>query len=481
MTPDEITALIKRRGESGRAFAVSVGVDEKTVRLWLTGERAPNEKHIATMRALDTAPQTDADAPPRDERGVSSALALVSPYREPTILPRSGGRISTDDRVAIIGRTGMGKTWLTKGMTGGVPFVFLDSKRTTTLERVPTLPTFDAALPQQIVRLPELLTGTNRELPAWDAEIGAIVRAGNRLLVFDDLSGINPAYHQRNAVGNALKLGREHNVGVWALVQGPRNIPRDVLNMADHLFIFSITDPDDIHYLARRIGWEAAENIPSEKHAALYFHVESRGWCYNDYDAPRRTRREAEHAQPQAKALPVPPPSEPPRLTARAAVSPNNPALYPLITQNASPASIATHLHISEPDVFRRVTEQYGNDPAGTAWLAAFAEQSYRDAPQSGEKILLSRPAIDKIMQKSYEEGRRDQRKQAASAQRQVAATSAAPPRLPIPPHKPSLLERLLLGRGDVSTVPATPPPPPPLEDPVYTGKLSGMSGMPRR
>lgn len=481
MTHTDIQQIYEQSGLSKRAFAAEIGVSDTAVRGWLEGKpiSSENEERLRDFSAKLAAGLTP---PARDQSGTSSALALVptaARYHEPTPIPRSGGVISTADRVTFIGRTGMGKTWLMQEMIGDIPCVLLDSKRLRTLGAMPILPTFDAAQPQQILRLPEGIIGTKGELPAWDAQIGAVIRAGNRLLIFDDFSGINPDYHPRNAVGNALKLGREHNVGVWSLVQGPRNIPRDVLNMADHLLVFSITDPDDIQYLARRIGWQAAEHIPQEKHAGLYFRVEGGGWSYKDYDASRRIRQGAEHAQSRAEAPPALPPAEPPRLTAHiteppaAATPPQTPDLYSLITLKTTPSSIAAHLHVSEGEVFRRVTEWHGNTAEGIAWLAAFAGQSHSNGAQSGEKHLLSPAAIAKIRRNGYEEGKRDGQKDAAAAVRQIAATSAAPPvrSRPLMPF-----ERRLLGKQGRSpaTHSAQHSAGPPL---THVGKLSEYSG----
>lgn len=195
--------------------------------------------------------------------------------------------IPTNQHVFIAGRTGTGKTYLTKKYLSGYNHVVaLDTKgflpedwtepgedeltivsRLADLERVKT---------PKIIYQPNLHEMTEEhynEFFRW-----CYLRK-NCLVWIDEVMSVCPSpfkipfYYQ-----GILTRGRQRNVAAWSLTQRPSGIPQLIMSEASHFFVFDLNLPQDREKLVKVTGVEDFYKLPSKAGAgynAFNF------WYYN--------------------------------------------------------------------------------------------------------------------------------------------------------------------------------------------------------
>lgn len=168
--------------------------------------------------------------------------------------------IKGNERVAIAGKTGTGKTYLAKHLTRGLRrFVVFDSKGTLTDWN--TIEWDKEAehllIEGEPVRARVLTPITDREqtLEYYDNIFSKILAAGDVTVYVDEAFAIT-----ENGVPIYLKAlytrGREFGVGVWASTQRPHGIPLFMLSEADHFFSFFLQFERDRKRMAEFMGEE---------------------------------------------------------------------------------------------------------------------------------------------------------------------------------------------------------------------------------
>jgi len=377
MRPEEVREARKTLSMTQAEFAAACGVSRPVAQKWeLEGAHhrpIPEEKaaHIAAMLA-----------PPRDEQEASAALATTPRYTAPTKIRLGGVVMMSNDRVAIIGAPGSGKTWLATRMLRVVgAFVVLTADDRSVpdsvaamMPDVPVTTFFNPSLAQQIVCVPDTFTREEKKWQAWDAVLRAIFQHGNRVVYCDELTAISPGTSPRLAFGELIMQGRKRNIGVWTGMQRPRGVPRIALASAEHFHLLSMTDPGDRAYIGGFIGVKHVETIPRKNRAVLYCNPKEGRTQYEDLDATRR--------EPPVRSPEQPP--VPPALRARVREDVSSPAVVALnedelrvietgINGNAYPVWLAGQLGLSVAETMPIVRVYFGSTAKGREWLQLHA------------------------------------------------------------------------------------------------------------
>lgn len=192
---------------------------------------------------------------------------------------------SPSDRIAIVGKTGSGKTWHSVALASLLVPIdskswecwWLDSKLDPRDGQMLKDWSFGA---KKSARKHIKLDPKNGE-PAAQAQAlcEAAMKRRNVLLVADEYAHI--VLNTRSA-GPGIKgvhlRGRGLNVGILGQTQQPVTIPRELLSQATHIFLFDLTYPRDLK-MARELydGYQR----PPDRHGFYHAHIDGDAkWRY---------------------------------------------------------------------------------------------------------------------------------------------------------------------------------------------------------
>lgn len=182
------------------------------------------------------------------------------------------------ERVALVGKTGCGKTTLGKAYAGGFPNVMvLDTKGTFKWGNVPILKTFDKfrkesdTMPGKFIYRP-----IDKEMNGdyFDAFFEYVYKRRNTVCYVDELAqvadliggdGISPNWQ------NIMQRGRELKVGIFNSTQRPTAIPLMSLSESEHTFCFRLKLHNDRKRMAEFMG-EAVLTNRLKQHGFIYMH-----------------------------------------------------------------------------------------------------------------------------------------------------------------------------------------------------------------
>lgn len=257
-----------------------------TLRAWVDAatRRFPSYDVAPRTRARHHALTAARDAREQMIRRPEAAVsyfpyAASSPARSYRL--NSGLTISLDDRWAIFGFKGCGKTTLARQLIKGyrrcypmAALYVLDSKGDGLFDRDPNLSTSSAPpAPLQpgrsIVWRPD-----DDDLEAYDAWLQSILKARRPAIVYiDELAslGRNSAQSYVPAYARILKQGRSLHQAVITLTQDAAYIPRQVSGQLDHLIRMRLEDEYDARKLDRKVhGTDKERREPLRPHGLWY-------------------------------------------------------------------------------------------------------------------------------------------------------------------------------------------------------------------
>lgn len=188
--------------------------------------------------------------------------------------------VSNDQRIAIIGQTRMGKTYLTGRLIDDQPRVIvIDSKHMVKLRgyHLTDSPTA-ALLTDRVIYRPE--SGSPPE-DFWMAAVRSLHERGGGVIVIDEGSYITGANRIPKGLSDAIRLGGELGVGVWILAQEAVTVHNTTLRQSDMIIMFYNQGESDREKLATITGDMAFVTAHLPPHE---FVVYVRGETY-DHDA----------------------------------------------------------------------------------------------------------------------------------------------------------------------------------------------------
>lgn len=184
-------------------------------------------------------------------------------------MPQTKLTVDADDRVALIGKTGTGKTYFARVLSEPIArFVVIDSKgdidpQKWRLETVPdnwseSTPLVRRLLRGENVRL-RFRAPLNRD---YRPILRLILRSKNVTLYIDEVLAVVPERRPAPEEYDALYTrGRALGIGVWASMQRPRAVPTNTLAQADWFFIFRLPRPEDRKYAAAYTSENVGQKI----------------------------------------------------------------------------------------------------------------------------------------------------------------------------------------------------------------------------
>lgn len=188
--------------------------------------------------------------------------AAVSP-KQAAAIP-----IKSNERVALVGMTGSGKTYFARAFLAHAPrLIVVDPKGTQYNHLWNTVPYSNEAI--NILKQTDdngryigkarirINAPVNRE--EWELYFSILYTLRNVTIYIDELYGVTPPI-----AGQWLQAlytrGRELGIGVWASMQRPVFVPKFVFSEADWKILFRLELDDDREYMARNVFGPIAKN-----------------------------------------------------------------------------------------------------------------------------------------------------------------------------------------------------------------------------
>ncbi len=185
-------------------------------------------------------------------------------------MPKLGSeiRVLTTDRVAIVGKTGSGKTYLARRLCARVSrLVVIDHK--SSLGGWHCEDATEAAWAKLERGDPARVRVVYEDDDTYETAIAIALAAGNCTIYIDEIYGVTENGKRPRALIAALTRGREFGVGVWTSTQRPKHLPLFVLSEADHYFVMRLNLDEDRKRLAAFAGEEVLSKIDDE-HGFFY-------------------------------------------------------------------------------------------------------------------------------------------------------------------------------------------------------------------
>lgn len=188
--------------------------------------------------------------------------------------------VSSDQRIAVIGQTRMGKTYLLEFLLQQQPrWIVVDSKHMVKYKGAYlTSDPVAALLQDKVIYRPE--SGRPPE-DFWMEAVRSLHERGGGVLVIDEGSYITSATQIPKGLADAIRLGGELGVGVWILAQESTSVHNTTLRQSDMIVMFYNQGASDREKLSMITGDMAFATAHLEKYQFIVF---QRGETY-DHDA----------------------------------------------------------------------------------------------------------------------------------------------------------------------------------------------------
>lgn len=177
-----------------------------------------------------------------------------------------------DQRMAIIGQTGTGKSFLAKRLISKAKnLAIIDPKRTFKYPDIPVFDTPGAILKAKPKRFmyrpkPELLDNLN----AYNEVYKYCYHMGDILVYTDDVVGILDVQKFPRYLRICYQMGREKNVSCICAFQRPAWLPRFLLSEVQKLCVFRLTMKDDIKKIQEIMPGFDPSKFP-DKHTFYFY------------------------------------------------------------------------------------------------------------------------------------------------------------------------------------------------------------------
>lgn len=198
--------------------------------------------------------------------------------------PSQPYRIASNDRLALVGKTGVGKTEAFKQLVWkGLPDVmFIDVKgREYRKMNGTVLRTLDEVHEALFPDNPEeeltkfIFVPETPDLDTVDDALGMAYKKGNIHVYLDEMKTV---YHGRKISYNhnlIMTNGRDKGVGMSSSTQRPMHCPREAFSESEHIMAFRLRDPDDRDRIESIMaGSLPADLLDLDRYHFIYDHEE---------------------------------------------------------------------------------------------------------------------------------------------------------------------------------------------------------------
>ena len=187
-------------------------------------------------------------------------------------------QIKPDEHVFVAGRTGSGKTFLTKKYLLFAPKVYcLDLKKTLRWGGIPddqidyleTLEKVVKSKKQKVIYQPNW---KEMEAGYYNEFFKFIYEKEECICWIDETMGIGTAVKYPEYYKAILTRGRELGISVWSCTQRPASIPIISMSEATHYFVFDLNMRKDRQRIAEISGADEFNRKPG-KYVFWYYHM----------------------------------------------------------------------------------------------------------------------------------------------------------------------------------------------------------------
>lgn len=211
------------------------------------------------------------------------------------IVRRDDITIQSDERAAIIGKTGCGKTYLAtslldEAVENGSFVVVLDNKGLFGSEKINGKWKFTwkgAGLVRDFEGLykaaqmelrkivyrpdPSLESGDeNHFFDVMNSFFWWVYQRQNTLLYIDEVASVSRSHFIPSGLAAIEKRGRELNIGLWKSTQEPVNVHNTLLSQSEHYFVFRTQIQSHRDKMAGFMGDNVRSHIPEKYHFWYY-------------------------------------------------------------------------------------------------------------------------------------------------------------------------------------------------------------------
>lgn len=193
-------------------------------------------------------------------------------HQSPIIRTFDDIRLDPDERGAVIGQTGTGKSTLSRTLLNGVKRVaIIDPKREFDFPECPVY----SSLKMLKLRKPERFTFRPSEDDLQDLNLLSEVyrycyNLGNITVYTDDVVGIVRRMTYPRYLGVCYQMGRSKKVAMLSCFQRPSALPLFMTSEAQKYYIFKLALKDDIKRVSEYcLGYTS--NMLSDRHTFAYF------------------------------------------------------------------------------------------------------------------------------------------------------------------------------------------------------------------
>lgn len=182
-------------------------------------------------------------------------------------------RIKSNERVAIVGKTGSGKTFLAERLTAPLKrLIIVDPTGLLKNRFLPHVPWDDGykTLEQGLDARVYLSLDNPAEYELYFAQV--YDQLTGVTLYIDELYGVALPTRPSRGLWALYTRGRSRGIGVWACTQRPRFVPRFCLSEAEWFFVFRLLVTDDRKLLADLIHPAVAKKI-TDPHGFYYYNI----------------------------------------------------------------------------------------------------------------------------------------------------------------------------------------------------------------
>ncbi len=214
--------------------------------------------HATPTSSIDGSSSASTGSLDSDPTTLESSSSPETEHSQPTTPPADSGKssIQYEHRVFVTGPTGSGKSRLARGLllSAAAPRLVIDPSDSSIFgDVVGREGTFSDPH-----RVPD--TATARFVPndpqdrdAYDALYRWISRSGPRYVVLDEAGVAAPANGSPPGVRTVVIQGRKKSIGHVACHTRPREVDKNLIAQAAHVFVFGCNDPDDRRHLAQQM------------------------------------------------------------------------------------------------------------------------------------------------------------------------------------------------------------------------------------
>lgn len=188
----------------------------------------------------------------------------------------------SDQRIGVIGQTGMGKTYLMEELVGDQKrSLVVDSKHRVSWKGYHLTDNPVAALLQdKVIYRPA--TGRPPD-DFWREAMLSLHDRGGGIIYIDELSIICTANKIPSGLADVVRLGRELGVGVWWAAQESTAIHNTMMRQADQLVMFYNQGASDRDKLVKIVGDMGETTSQLDKYQFVVF---ERGETYDNQAVP---------------------------------------------------------------------------------------------------------------------------------------------------------------------------------------------------